>query len=160
MFEQLLPIVKLGIQILERVHEEDSLLMGELYNTLGNVHLEIGNLDECKESFLKVKYIREKHRPPDDPIVANIHNNLSLAETALGHYETAVELSYKVISIRENLDDSQYAEYKENTLPINYSNLCRILYTMGRLEGATEIGYTAVELAKKAFGLKSKNTAQ
>ena len=159
-FEQLLPIVDIATKIIHSIGEEDSLLMGEIYNTLGNVYLEIGNFVKCEENFLKVKEIREKSCPSGHPAVANIFNNLSLAKTALGHFQEAADLSYRVIQMRESLDNVQYQSYKQNTLPINYANLCRILYTMGSLSQAAEMGEKAVELAKQAFGLKSKNTAQ
>ncbi|KAL9041858.1 MAG: hypothetical protein Q9214_003963, partial [Letrouitia sp. 1 TL-2023] len=160
MFEQLLPLAETTKAIIAATDQGESLLMGEIYNTLGNVHLEIGNLEECEENFKRVRDIRVKHCAPDDPSIANINNNLSLAETALERYETAVQLSYKTIKIRENLEDEQYSTYKKKTLPINYSNLCRILYTMGKLDEAADKGNHALELAKNTFGLKSKNTAQ
>lgn len=105
MFKQLIPFVELACQILDDLGETDSFLMGELHNTLGNVYLEIGNLNECKTAFRKVKNIREKYCEPGSPIVANIMNNLSLAMTALGDYATALNLSQKTIKLRESLDD-------------------------------------------------------
>lgn len=160
MFEQLLPVVETGLSVIRSVGEEGSLLMGEMYNTLGNVYFEIGNFGKSEDYFLKVKKIREENCSPGDPPIANISNNLSLVKTALGQFQEAADLSYNVIQLRESLDDSQYKAYKENTLPINYSNLCRILYTMGNLDEAAKIGEQAISLAKNAFGLKSKNTAQ
>lgn len=160
MFRQLIPLVELACQILHDLNESDSILMGELHNTLGNVYLEIGNLEECDKAFMRVKSIREKHCDKDDPIIANIMNNLSLAKTALGDYDTALSFSRATIAFRENLDDVKYAKYKENTLPINYSNICRILMFMGKLDEAVEAGRKAIVLAEKAFGLLSKNSAQ
>ncbi|QYT04349.1 NB-ARC domain-containing protein [Trichoderma simmonsii] len=160
MFKQLLPIAMIGENILKSIGRAESMLMGELYNTVGNVYLEIGNHQECQEYFTKVKVIREALNPADSPVVANITNNLSLAETALGNYQVAETLSRRVIAIRENLPDDKYAEYKKNTLPINNSNLCRILWVMDKLDEAAEIGERAMALAKNSFGLRSRNTAQ
>lgn len=160
MFKQLLPIAMVGENILKSLGRAESMLMGELYNTVGNVYLEIGNHQECKEYFTKVKVIREALNPADSPVVANITNNLSLAETALGNYQVAETLSRRVIAIRESLPDDKYAEYKKNTLPINNSNLCRILWVMDKLDEAAEVGERAMALAKNSFGLRSRNTAQ
>lgn len=160
MFEQLLPVVKVGKRILKSLGEDDSMMMGELYNTIGNVYLEIGNPEKCTTKFLKVKRIREALFPPEDPVVANITNNLSLAETASGNYTTAIGLSKRVIAIRKSLDDTTYGTYKKHTLPINMSNLCRILWMNGNYDEGAEVGEQAIKLAKEAFGLKSRNTAQ
>ena len=97
-----------------------------------------------KTASLKSKQIREKHCPSNDPRITNILNNLSLADTGLGNYEKATELSYEIILIRENLELPLYAAYRENTLPINHSNLCRTLHMVAFLEEAEAEGIRAV----------------
>ncbi|KAK1756630.1 hypothetical protein QBC47DRAFT_413146 [Echria macrotheca] len=162
MFDRVVPIVETakGLVRLDSPCPENELLLAELENTIGNVHLEVGNLDQCKASFLEVKKIRARNCPPVDPSIANVLENLSLAETGLRNYDAAIELSYRAMHIREQLTDAKYAAYIENTVPTNYSNLCRILYTAGRFARAAAIGEQGIALAKKAFGTKSRNTAQ
>ncbi|KAF8248764.1 hypothetical protein K440DRAFT_641869 [Wilcoxina mikolae CBS 423.85] len=157
MFEPLLILTETATSILKSIGEQDSMLMGEIYNTMGNVYLEIGDAEACDNYFQMVRDIREKHCPPDHPDIANITQNLSLSKAALGDYNAAVQLTNKALCIREGTKGDAFIEsYKSTTIPITYSNVCRILCMKGDYETAGENGEKGIIATKKAFGLYSK----
>ena len=160
MFKELLPLLIVAENILRGINKADSLLKRKIYNTRRNVHLEIGNLHECEADFKYIRAIIKRHCSPNHPLIANILNNQSAAATALENYHDAKNLSLETISIREKLEDPQYTDYKAHTLPINRSNLCRILYMMGEWARVEAEWIRALDMAKDVFGLWSKNTAQ
>ena len=118
-----------------------------IYGAMGDIHKELGDLEQAKEYQDRALAIRLKKLGPDHTDVATTYSRLGLIYLRLGDLEQAKEYQDRVLAIRLKKLGPEHTD-----VATAYYNLSDIYLRLGELERAKEYGDLAFAIRLKKLG--------
>lgn len=123
----------------------DEFSIGNTLNRIGNIFLDVSNLDSAEYYYNKALTIRQKIG--DKKGIAGSINNLGLIYNERGIYSKALEYYFLSLSVREEIVD-------KSSLPILYNNIGIVFWNQSNYAKALDYFFKSLKIKEELNDLK------
>ena len=136
-----------AMRIFKTIHGEESSDVARIYNTLGNLYIELQMYERAKDYHEKALTIRRTLNGENHPDVGSSYNSLGLVYSSLEEKNQAKEYYEKALSIAREV----YGE-KHVDLAAGYNNLGLFYSDIGQHKEAKEYHEHALIIGREIYG--------
>ena len=147
-------LLKLLLRIEASLDDKEGEEAGSVYDNIGYVYKNNGNLDKALEYYEKAIAISENILGKEHPSTALSYNNIGLVYHSKGDYDKALEYYEKAKDIREKVLGKEHP-YTASS----YNNIGGVYDSKGDLDKALEYYEKALAIKEKVLGKEHPDTA-
>lgn len=151
-FDEAEPLLRLSLDIREKILGPEHLYVAGTLNSLGSLYAEQLKYREAEPLLERSLRIREQNLHPDHPNLARALDGLALLYLYMGRYTDAEPLFKRALEICEKVEDKKYDIEERADVATTYNNMALLYESQGRYEEAEPLYKRALEIHEKTVG--------